>query len=324
MKNTLLFTLLLTVFSTGVEAGEQKNTTNLASENLLSSLTQKQWIHGSPDCNTNKDPAIEVFQYSDSSYILRQSKCLTYEAPFIYVLVGDEKILVIDTGATDDVEALSVYKTVLALQKKHNEKEQGAEREILVIHTHSHSDHYGGDAQFIDQENVTLVPASADGINDFFAFEDWPNKLTTLELGGRSITIIPSPGHQEEAISIYDEQTKWLLTGDTFYPGYVYIKDWHDYKASISRLTAFTNENTVSAILGSHIEMKNSAGEYYEIGTTYQPQEASLVLKIADLVALNTALSELDEPDKVALDRFIVEPLGFLPKLIGSIFGLFF
>ncbi len=324
MKNTLLFTLLLTVFTTVVEANEQKNTTDVASENLLSSLTQKQWIHGSQVCNTITDPAIEVFQYNDSSYILRQSKCLTFEAPFIYVLVGDEKILVIDTGATDDVEELSVYKTVLALQKKHNEKEQGVEREILVIHTHSHSDHYGGDAQFIDQEKVTLVPASADGINDFFAFEDWPNKPTTLELGGRSITIIPTPGHQEEAVSIYDEQTKWLLTGDTFYPGYVYIKDWHDYKASISRLTAFTNENTVSAILGSHIEMKSSAGEYYEIGTTYQPQEASLVLTTADLVALNTAMSELDEPDKVALEGLIVEPLGFLPKLIGSIVGLFF
>ncbi|WP_019026822.1 MBL fold metallo-hydrolase [Colwellia piezophila] len=324
MKNILLLTLLLTVFTTVVEAGKQKNTTKVASENILSSLTQKQWIHGSQDCNTNKDPAIEVFQYSDSSYILRQSKCLNYEAPFIYVLVGDEKILVIDTGAIDDVEELSVYKTVLAIQKQHNEKEQGGEREILVIHTHSHSDHYGGDAQFIDQKKVTLVSANADGINDFFAFEDWPNKPTTLELGGRSITIIPTPGHQEEAISIYDYQTKWLLTGDTFYPGYVYIKNWHDYKASISRLTVFTNENPVSAILGSHIEMKSSAGEYYEIGTTYQPQEASLVLTTSDLVALNTALSELDEPDKVALERLIVEPLGFFPKLIGSIVGLFF
>jgi len=193
----------------------------------------------------------------------------------------------------------------------------------LVIHTHSHSDHYSGDAQFVEQKKVTLVPASADGINDFFAFEHWPNKPVTLELGGRSITVIPTPGHQEEAISIYDNQTKWLLTGDTFYPGYVYIKNWLDYKASISRLTAFTDENIVSAILGSHIEMKNSAGEYYEIGTTYQPKEASLVLTTSDLVALNTALSELDKPDKVALEAFIVEPLGFFPKLIGSIVGLF-
>ena len=78
MKNTLLFTLLLTVFTTVVEANEQKNTTDVASENLLSSLTQKQWIHGSQDCNTITDPAIEVFQYNDSSYILRQSKCLTF------------------------------------------------------------------------------------------------------------------------------------------------------------------------------------------------------------------------------------------------------
>ncbi len=67
---------------------------------LIETLRDKKWIHGSADCKTSEDPAIEVFRYDQSSYILRQNKCLSFEAPFIYVLVGDEKVLVLDTGAT--------------------------------------------------------------------------------------------------------------------------------------------------------------------------------------------------------------------------------
>jgi hypothetical protein len=38
------------------------------------------------------------------------------------------------------------------------------------------------------------------------------------------------PDNQEETISIYDHQTKWLMTGDTLYPGYIYVKDWQAYR----------------------------------------------------------------------------------------------
>ena len=59
--------------------------------------------------------------------------------------------------------------------------------------------------------------------------------------------------------------TKWLLTGDTFYPGYLYVKDWNEYKNSIARLVSFSNTHEIDAILGAHVEMKNKAGEYYEL-----------------------------------------------------------
>ena len=324
MKNILLVALFSTfVFSTEIEAFEDKGLNHEPSKNLISSLKQHQWIHGSKDCETNKDPAMEVFQYDESSYVLRQNKCLSYEAPFIYVLIGDEKILVVDTGATESANEFPLYKTIQSLNQKHLAQEQTNEREILVIHTHSHSDHYGADSQFIGKENVTVVEANSTGVNEFFDFKEWPNEQAKIELGGRSVTIIPTPGHQGEAISIYDTQTKWLLTGDTFYPGYIYVKDWNDYKNSISRLVSFTNNNTVSAILGAHIEMTNRAGEYYEIGTIFQPEESSLLLMPIDLATLNAKLEQTDEPVKISLDGFIVEPLGALPKLISNIVSWF-
>lgn len=324
MKNIYLVALFLTFFfAREIEAFEDKDFGNVPSKKSLTSLQQKQWIHGSQDCKVNKDPAIEVFQYDESSYVLRQNKCLSYEAPFIYVLIGDEKILVVDTGATENAKKFPLYKTIQTLNQKHSAQRKTNEREIIVIHSHSHSDHYGADPQFAGQANVTVVAANKAGINNFFSFKKWPNQQTKVELGGRSITIIPTPGHQEEAISIYDTQTKWLLTGDTFYPGYIYVKDWNDYKHSISRLVSFTNNHEVSAILGAHIEMTNKAGEYYEVGTIYQPEESSLLLTPIDLAALNAKLEQTDEPAKISLDGLIVEPLGALPKLISNIFRWF-
>lgn len=302
-----------------IEAGEEQTFSHEPSINMLASLQQKQWIHGSKDCKTNEEPAIELFQYDESSYVLRQNKCLSYEAPFIYVLIGDEKTLVVDTGATEKAKKFPLYKTIQSLNQKHSTQGKTNEREILVIHTHSHSDHYSADHQFAGQPNVTVVAANNTGINEFFSFKQWPHQEAKLELGGRSITIIPTPGHQEEAISIYDTQTKWLLTGDTFYPGYIYVKDWNDYKDSIARLVSFSNSHTVSAILGAHIEMTNKAGKYYEIGTIYQPEESSLLLMPKDLTTLNTKLNQADKPTKISLDGLIVEPLGALPKLISKI-----
>ncbi|PKG82130.1 MBL fold metallo-hydrolase [Colwellia sp. 75C3] len=335
MKNRLLLAILLVSLASEVVADEDKelsddisnkvsNTfSNKTSNELIESLQNKQWLHGSEDCKSNDDPAIEVFQYDKSSYILRQNKCLSYEAPFIYVLVGEDKILVLDTGATASEQEFPLYKTVQTLNKKHAEQDNSRNREVLVIHSHSHSDHYSADSQFENQPNVTVVAPNSKGIKEYYAFKDWPEEQTTIDLGGRSVTIIPTPGHQEEAISIYDTQTKWLLTGDTLYPGVIYVKEWHDYKDSITRLVEFTRKHKVSAILGAHIEMTNRAGEYYEIGTIYQPEESGLPLMAADLLMLSSQLSQHDKSTQIVLDGLVVEPLGMLPKLISSIVGWF-
>ena len=119
------------------------------SSTLSSPLLEKKWSHGSLDCDTNSDPAIEVFRYDHSSYILRQNKCLSFEAPFIYVLFGDETALVLDTGATEEELDFPIYKTIQSINKKLSKSEGSPTRKILVIHSHSHGDHYAGDLQFL-------------------------------------------------------------------------------------------------------------------------------------------------------------------------------
>jgi hydroxyacylglutathione hydrolase len=322
MKRALLAGLLAisTDFSSA-QTIDIRDSGDNRSENLAAQLQQKKWIHGSADCKSNTDPAIEVFRYDPSSYILRQNKCLSYESPFIYVLFGYEKVLVLDTGATESELDFPLYETVQSLIVEQSEGDGKTEKELLVIHTHSHSDHYAGDSQFEGKPDVTLVKPNSDAMVQYFAFSEWPNGTANIELGGRKLTIIPTPGHQEEAITVYDPHTKWLLTGDTFYPGYIYVKDWADYRKSIARLVLFSNTHEVSAVLGSHIEMTNKAKEYYPIGTVYQPNEAPLALLPENLIALNLELTKLEDPEIVVLNEFIVAPMNFFQKMVSKIAG---
>ncbi|NQZ87639.1 MAG: MBL fold metallo-hydrolase [Colwellia sp.] len=286
---------------------------------LYPALYTKKWRHGVLDCELSKDPSLEVYRYDTGSYIIRQNKCANFEAPFIYVLFGEKKVVILDTGASKSPVENPLYLTVTSLIEQELKLMGKNQFEILVIHSHSHSDHYQGDSQFRGKNNVTIVAPTHKAMKQFFTFDDWPNTSTTLDLGNRKLVVIPTPGHQEEAISIYDPKTKWLLTGDTFYPGYIYVKNWSDYRKSIARLVAFTKYNEVSAILGAHIEMKTESGEYYPIGTTFQPDEASLALSLAQLNFLNNKLNEYQAPQKIIMDKLIIAPMSTLNKMINHI-----
>lgn len=114
-------------------------------------LTSASWQHGAESCQSASFAAIQVQQVNANSYVLRQDKCVTFEAPFIYVLIGQDKVLVVDTGANEDPEESPIYQTIKGLIAKHND---GGDKSILVVHSHGHGDHTAGDAQFIGKPNV--------------------------------------------------------------------------------------------------------------------------------------------------------------------------
>ncbi len=273
-----------------------------------------KWIHGSVDCSTNTDPAIQVFRQDEHSYVLRQNKCLSYEAPFIYVLLGDERALVLDTGATGDAESFPIYDTVKSLV---------GDRELLVLHSHSHRDHCAGDAQFAGKPGVELVAPSADGLALFLSSIENEGGTYRIELGNRELTLLRIPGHQEESIALYDARTQWLLTGDTVYPGLIYVKHWDAYRNSISALATFSESHQLKAVLGAHIEMTGVAGQLYPIGTVYQPDEAALPLDPALLLQLNDALQSTSSAETVQLGEMTVKPMNLVQKTLSKIVGFF-
>ncbi|TMP37856.1 MBL fold metallo-hydrolase [Pseudoalteromonas citrea] len=276
-------------------------------------LMQKQWFAGSIHCEIDSHSAMEVFAFNANTFIIRQSKCLHYEAPFIYLLLGDHKALLLDTGATASAKQFPLARTVQTIIAQHLIciKRQPKAYKLHALHSHSHSDHIAADLQFSGLEGVSVVPPhQLTVLQKTLQLSDWPNSISVFELGGRNISVIPTPGHQREAISLYDDQTQWLLTGDTFYPGRLYIRDWLTFKNSIARLVEFSEMNSISAILGTHIEMSVSAKKDYPSGSVHHPNEVSLVLTTKDLQLLHRQLIIMGlQPEKVRMDKFIISPL---------------
>jgi len=61
-----------------------------------------QWNIGAGDCKASPQPPLQVHAYETQTFILRESPCADPEANFLYLLIGSEKALLIDTGAVAD------------------------------------------------------------------------------------------------------------------------------------------------------------------------------------------------------------------------------
>lgn len=281
----------------------------------LGELRDKVWIHGAEDCETNRDPPLQVYRFDADTYVLRQSKCVHYEAPFIYVLFGQHTVFIQDTGATEEAARFPVYETIRKLIDERGD----SQLKVLVTHSHSHGDHRAGDAQFRGKPGVTLVEPNNEAVRKYFGFADWPEGTATVDLGGRALTVMPAPGHQTESLAVFDPRTGWLLTGDTVYPGRLYVWDWPVFKASVRRMAEFSRTHPVMAVMGTHIELSRT-GEQFPAGSTFQPNEASLVLTPEDLVQLDRLLQKAgDEPKEIATNSYVVSPVGALQRVIGTI-----
>lgn len=109
---------------------------------------------------------------------------------------------------------------------------------------------------------------------------------------------------------VYDPQTRVLLSGDTLYPGRLYIpvNFLADNRASVNRLAAFAAKHSVRAALGAHIEMTDAAGRDYGHEAPTHPDEHRLELPAAMIGELREGLkASLDAPDtRQVHDHFII------------------
>ena len=215
--------------------------------------------------------------------MLRQSKVLTYEAPFLYLFFGDHTALLLDTGAVKDATTMPLRKTVDGLIDNWLDEHPRDDYRLVVAHTHGHADHVDGDAQFADRANTTVVGKDVDSVVQFLGFSNWPNESIELDLGGRLLVVTGCPGHHDASIAIYDPLTRLLLTGDTVYPGRLYVNDVEAFVDSLDRLVALTEQYPVSWVMGCHIEMTQTPGVDYPIGTRYQPAEPPLEMTVEQL-----------------------------------------
>jgi glyoxylase-like metal-dependent hydrolase (beta-lactamase superfamily II) len=248
-----------------------------------------RWDEGAADCQASPPPPLQVHAYDSRTFILRQNPCADFEANFMYLLVGDEKALLIDTGAVADPEKMPLATTVTGLLPSSN----GSRLPLLVVHTHDHADHHAGDGQFESLPQVRIAPVQIEAVPSFFGFTDWPNEIARNDLGGRSIEVIPTPGHEPAHLAFYDDRTALLFSGDFLLPGRLLIHDREAYRDSALRVIKFLESRPVTHILGAHIEL-DTGGNAYPSGSTQHPNERPLQLGKEDLLALPAALEDFN------------------------------
>jgi glyoxylase-like metal-dependent hydrolase (beta-lactamase superfamily II) len=247
------------------------------------------WNEGASDCSATPQEALQVHRYEPQTFILRQSPCADFEANFIYLLIGSDKALLIDTGAVADPRAMPLAQTILKLLPDTGDKKLP----LLVAHTHRHLDHRAGDPQFASLLSVQIVPIDLEKVRAFYGFNNWPNGTAHLDLGDRTVDVIPTPGHNKTHIAFYDDRTGILFSGDFLLPGRLLIDDTAAYHESALRVIDFLKTRLLTHILGGHIEL-NAAGRAYRFGSHYHPNEHRLELAKADLTALPTALERFN------------------------------
>lgn len=277
-----------------------------ASAFLEPGVLPAKWTASGPNCM--EVPDWQVHEYNPNFFILRQSGCIHYEKPFLYLIFGRDTALLEDTGA-GQVNTAPVVMNLIAKWAKRNSKTGPVP--LIVVHSHSHGDHTAGDAGFKDLPNVKLVSASVPELQKAFGVKSWPTDIVQIDLGRRIVDLIPIPGHDAASIALYDRQTGILLTGDSFYPGRLYVgqAEFPTFVASHQRLVDFTKDKPIAHILGTHIEQTSTPFVDYPRGTVYQPNEHSLELTRGVLLELNDALFNLNgKLDRIVLRDVILSP----------------
>ncbi|MDD4245507.1 MAG: MBL fold metallo-hydrolase [Candidatus Methanomethylophilaceae archaeon] len=143
----------------------------------------------------------------------------------IYFVDGGRKTLLVDTGT-----GFSPEPSIDSVRKLLN----GRKLDYLVL-THRHFDHVGGMARIIKEFSPGRVMA---GERDAGPLREGDSEATmgtafggriertaveglkegdVIDLGGRILKVIETPGHTVGSICLYDEEGKALFTGDLFF-----------------------------------------------------------------------------------------------------------
>lgn len=157
------------------------------------------------------------------------------EETHCYLLVGGERCLLIDTG--------------LGVGNISAETARLTDKPIIAAATHIHWDHIGGHGHFpefyahaeelswlnggfpLPVEAVRKMLSEGELPDDFkldeySIFQGKPSRLLSggdrIELGGRTPTVLHTPGHSPGHMCFWEEDRGWLFTGDLVYKGLLY------------------------------------------------------------------------------------------------------
>ena len=236
-----------------------------------------RWMHGSIVAAKNTDPRIQVIAYNEDTYVLRENPCVHWEAPFTYLLFGNDGALLIDTGATPQPEFYPLRETVDRLVSRWCAMRRRKSTPLTVVFTSGEDVAQNqGRGQFVGRSGTTLAPTELAAARAFYRMSNGAGKI---ELGGRTISVIATPGTHKDGVTFYDSYNGFLYTGDLLYPGRIQIANDRDYVASLTTLKKWSQKHPVKWVMGGHVEMMFIPGQAYPRFANYRPFEHLLQLE---------------------------------------------
>ena len=195
-----------------------------------------------------------IDQIDKESYIISEYR--HWEETHCYLLNGSDNSLLIDTG--------------LGICNIHDEVIKLTDNPITAIATHIHWDHIGGHKYYHDfyaheaelnwlsgefplsmdtiREMVLdrCDPPEGYDVNTYKFFQGTPTRVLkdgdTINLGGRMITALHTPGHSPGHLCFWEPQRGYLFTGDLVYKdtlfAYYPSTDPQAYLASLEKIAA--------------------------------------------------------------------------------------
>ncbi len=213
------------------------------------------------------DPWFEVYQVVPQVFAIYEPH--QAEETISYLIVGEKQALLFDTGmGISDIRKVTAELTHLP---------------IIVLNSHTHDDHVGGNWQFdtVYGMDTNFTRANANGSRqdaqdelgpgmicgdlpqgfDSKSYATRPWKIShflhdhdKIDLGGRTLEVISTPGHTPDAIALLDRARGLLFSGDTYYPAPIWLfrpeTNLDDYVASVKRLAALAPQ--LKLVLGAH------------------------------------------------------------------------
>jgi glyoxylase-like metal-dependent hydrolase (beta-lactamase superfamily II) len=213
------------------------------------------------------DPWFEIFQVVPQVFAIYEPH--QAEETISYLILGEKQALLFDTGmGMGDIRKVTAELTHLP---------------IIVLNSHTHDDHVGGNWQFetVYGMDTDFTRTNAKGSRqdaqdelgpgmicgelpkgfDSKSYATRPWKISRflhdhdkIDLGGRTLEILSTPGHTPDAISLLDRERGLLFSGDTYYPAPIWLfrpeTNLDDYVASVKHLAALAPQ--LRLVIGAH------------------------------------------------------------------------
>jgi glyoxylase-like metal-dependent hydrolase (beta-lactamase superfamily II) len=213
------------------------------------------------------DPWFEVYKMAAGVFAIYEPH--QSEETISYLILGEKRALLFDTG--------------MGISNIRRVTEELTKLPVVVLNSHTHDDHVGGNWQFdtVYGMDTDFTRANAKGSRrdaqaeiapgeicgplpknfDAAGYATRPWKISEflrdgakIDLGGRTLEVIATPGHTPDAISLLDRGNRLLFTGDTYYPAAIWLyrpeTDLAAYRRSIQRLAALAPQ--IDLAFGAH------------------------------------------------------------------------